>query len=86
MKNNTGIQKQIFWVVSDLWIDFGCFEAAELKNELSFSLSRQDFLQYHIFCLKNGKNVIQTLQLPPSNECHSNENIFNTLNAVSRSS
>jgi len=47
----TDIQKKNFLrVVSDLWIDFECFEAAELKNELSFSLSRQDYLQNHNFC------------------------------------
>jgi len=60
--NYAGIQKKnFFWDVSDLWIDFECFEAAEFKNEISFSLSRQDFLQYHNFSLKNGKNAIRTL-------------------------
>jgi len=58
---NTGIQKKLFWVVSDLLIDYEWFEAAELKHELSYSLSRQEFLQYHNFSLKMEKNAIRTL-------------------------
>jgi len=54
-------KKELFWAVSDLWNDFECFEGAELRNELSISLSRQDFLQCPSFSLKNGKNAIQTL-------------------------
>ena len=78
-------KKNFFWVVSDLWIDFECFEAAELKNELSFSLPRQRFFAISQLYFKNGKKAIQTLKLPLLNDCHSNENNFNTLNAMPRS-
>ena len=80
--DNTGIQKN--WVVSDLWIDFECFEAAELKMN-SISLYHVKIICNITFLfLKMAKCYPNTI-VTPLNDCHSNENNFNTLNAMPRS-
>jgi len=61
-KNYTGIQKiNFFWVVSDLWIDFECFEAAELKMN-SVSL-------YHVKIFCNIRISVQQWQKMLSKYC-----------------
>jgi len=70
-----------FGFVSWFWMFRGCW----IKNWTQFLIIHVKIFATSQFLLKNGKNAIQTLRLPPSNDCHSKENIFNTFNTMPRS-